>query len=180
MSRPGVVAHLRFALQCHGWLLVAGLLFLLVAVALQYLGVDVASAQVAQLRSETAALRQQAARKPDPAETAARQNAAFYAALPTTAGGLESVALIHHSASENQVQISTADYRMLPQGNTQLLRYQITLPARASYVALRAWMADVLNQMPGAVLEELTFKREEAESDEVQALLRLTLIMRAR
>jgi hypothetical protein len=59
------------------------------------------------------------------------------------------------------------------------MRYQITVPMRTDYPHIHAWLAQVLAQLPNAALDEVSFKREDAATPELDAKLRLTVFMRA-
>ncbi|OQW86634.1 MAG: hypothetical protein BWK72_16230 [Rhodoferax ferrireducens] len=179
MTPQHMVAWLRYQLHRHGWPAVVGLVLIIGAVGLQFAGVEQARTRVAELRAEAVAQRQRQAQQPDPGETADKRLAAFYDSLPNADGALEAIETIHRSAGENGVKLATGEYRLVRQGSTKLQRYQINLPARASYPHLRAWLADVMNAVPTAALSDISFQREDIGSDTVEASVRLTLFLRA-
>ena len=117
--------------------------------------------------------------QPDPDETAGKRLAVFYASLPDPKGMLDAVEIIHRAAKANGVKLATGEYRLVREGSAKLLRYQITLPARASYPMLRTWIAEVMNTVPTVALNDISFKREDVGSEAVEASVRLTLFLRA-
>lgn len=179
MTPRDVVAHLRFQLYRHGWPAAAGLALIAAATGFQFFGVAETRAQAAALRAEQAAQRQRLAERPNQEEASSGRLAAFYAGLPGAAGALEAVEAIHRAAGANGVKLAHGEYRLAREGGAQMLRYQITLPARSSYPRLRAWLADTMNAVPTAALDEISFRRDDVGSDSVESRVRLTLFLRA-
>ena len=64
---------------------------------------------------------------------------------------------------------------MLNEGEAGLRRYQVTLPVVAPYPAIRAFLGDVLEQLPTAALEQVAFERKRIGASAVEAQIRLTL-----
>jgi hypothetical protein len=172
-------AHLRFQLARHGWPAATGIALLACAAVLQFAGVEATRAQASQLRAEQAALRQRLAARPQENRTADARLAAFYTGLPDAAGTAAAIEAIHHAAGANGVSLAQGEYRLAREAGAPLVRYQITLPAKASYPRLRAWLADTLNAVPAAALDEIAFRRDDAGSATVEARVRLTLFLRA-
>ncbi len=179
MTSDAAIAHLRFQLDQHGLPALAGLLLIAGAVGLQTVGVTEARARTEELRLEQAASRQRLAQQPNPEEATSKRISGFYADLPAPVGALEAIESIHKAAKANGVKLAHGEYRMTRESGAPLLRYQITLPARASYPHLRAWIGDVMNTIPTAALDEISFRREDVGSDSVEARVRLTLFLRA-
>lgn len=173
-----ILAHLRFQFARHGWPAAVGLALIASAMGLQFFGVEEARTHATELRAEAAALRQRQAQQPNQEEAAIKRLAAIYASLPASNGALEAVEIVHRAAEANGVKLANGEYRLVREGSAQLLRYQITLPARSSYPHLRAWLADVMNAIPAAALDDISFRRDDVGSDSVEARVRLTLFLR--
>ncbi len=179
MSTHTVVAHLRFVLYRHGWPLLLGLVMLVAAVLLQQLGVARAELQAADMRRAQLVLQKQLA-----APTAAPQLSAgpldtLRLRLPDASSVLATVSRLHDGAREHQVELAKGEYRLTQDGRTRLLRYQITLPLRASYPQLRSWLASVMNAMPTLSLDELSLQRDDVGEARLDARVRLTLHLQA-
>lgn len=174
-----VKAHLRYQLQRHGWLAASGLLLLILAVGLQLLWVDGLHARNAALREELSAQRRAQQQKPRDMEEKSQRQASFYAGLPEANQALEAIAVLNQAAAKNQVSLSTAEYRITRQGSGPLLRYQVSVPMRADYVHLHAWLSQVLNALPNAALDDLSLKREDANLEALDARMRFTVYFRA-
>lgn len=178
MTLNNMVAHLRFQLGHHGWPAAAGLALIAGALAVQFLGVELVQAKTVALRASQTAQRQRLAQQPSQENAASKRTADFYASLPEATGALEAIEVIHSIAAAKGVKLATGDYRLVREGGAHLQRYQITLPARASYPGLRAWIAEVMNAVPSAALDEISFRREDVGSDSVEARVRITLFLR--
>ena len=175
---PLMTAHLRFALQRHGWPALAGVLMLLLIWPLAHWGTDQAIEEAATLRTAQAAQRLQQAKPPETNNTQADRSAAFQARLPGAAGALDAVRLIHSAALARGVTLAAGEYRLVREGSsTPVQRYQITLPASGSYLAVRGWMADVMNALPTVAMEELSLVRQSVGSPTLEARVRWTLYL---
>jgi hypothetical protein len=170
---------LRFQRHRQGLAAVLGLLLLAAAGAAQVLLVAPLQAQSAQLQEETSSLRRQVARQPRAAADPAARGAALLAGLPPAGEALQAIGLLHRSASAHGVVLAHGEYRVVREGSGRWLRYQVSLPARAPYPALRAWLTDVMNSVPNASLDDLGLRREDAAQADVDAQLRFTLFLRA-
>lgn len=179
MTRQHVIAHVHYQLYRHGWGVVLGLSLLGGAIGVHFFGVVEMRTQAAELRAQALAQRQRLVQKPNQDELAAKRLMAFYAGLPASTGATEAIDAIHRSASAHGVKLASGEYRLARDGGARLLRYQITLPARASYPQLRAWVAELMNTVPSAALDEISFRRDDVGSDSVEARVRLTLFLRA-
>lgn len=173
-----VIPMFRFQLYRHGWPAVVGIVLALCAVALQFLGVQEAQNRTVELRAEAVKQLQRQAARPDPDATANQRLVAFYESFPNAKGMLQAVETIHLSAAANGVKLATGDYRLVRDGSAKLQRYQMNLPAQASYASLHRWLAEVMNSVPSVSLDDISFQRDDVGSDSVEANVRLTLFLR--
>lgn len=102
----------------------------------------------------------------------------FYTHLPTSNQLPEVLLQIHDLAHEHNVQALRADYRNSEERATPMLRVRVNIPAQGEYSALRAWVADVLQKVPGAALEELELRRENIAQTQLEAQARFVLFVR--
>jgi hypothetical protein len=166
----------RFHLQEAGrqaWLglaLICAAAVLAVVVLLPDIGeINRLQQEIAELRAKP--VQRQAA--PPPASPLT----VFYRSLPrANHAGLE-IARIFDIAEANDVVLQRAEYTWLRDRDTGLSRYQVELPLHGSYVDLRLFMIDLLNEMPAVAVNELAFRREDTGSAEVAATLRLTIYL---
>lgn len=176
-----LLAHLRFASYRHGWPALVGLL-LVPASLLLFWQADEMNEQTQALSQQAAQERQRVQREraaPPPLDPSVVR-ALFTDTLPKLSGAGSAVDLIHQSALRHQVELARGEYRLSREGNTPVQRYQITLPAVGTYPAVRAWLADVANQLPTLAIDEVSFSRTSAESTTVEARVRGSLFLRER
>lgn len=114
------------------------------------------------------------ARPADPA----RRIAAFYAYLPAHGAIPDLLKRLVEVAEQNGITLEKADYKPLLDDNAAFLRYQITLPIKAEYAKVQAFIVAALQALPTLTLENVAFKREQIESGDVEARLQFVLLVR--
>jgi hypothetical protein len=107
----------------------------------------------------------------------AEQLAAFYGYFPALETLPDWLARIYEAAQRNGVALEVGDYRMTQEESSRLARYQVTLPVRGGYGQIRAFIADVLNTVPAAALEEVAFKRDRISVPTLEARLRFAVYL---
>ena len=179
MKLDNVMPLMRFQLYRHGWPALLGAVFVLCAVGLYFLGVQESRDRTAELRAEASVRLQRQVERPDPGAAEKQRLIAFYDSFPPTQGMLDVIKTIHSRATENGVKLATGSYRLVRDGDAKLQRYQIILPARASYANVHSWLADVMNAVPTVALNDISLQRDDVGSDSVEANVQLTLFLRA-
>jgi hypothetical protein len=106
------------------------------------------------------------------------QMQAFYAYFPPLATLPDWLERIYGAAARRGLALEAGEYRLAPQPGSRLARYQVTLPVHGRYGQVRAFIADVLAQVPPAALEEVSFRRESIGDDALHVRLRFTLYLR--
>jgi hypothetical protein len=109
--------------------------------------------------------------------TPAEQLANFYAFFPVPSTAPDWLAKISRAARANGLQLASGEYRLTRSATAALLRYQVVLPVQGSYPQVRAFVDAILADVPAAVVEEISIKRESVESPRVDARIRLTLYL---
>lgn len=168
-------AWLRYLLVRHGWPALAGLVLMVAAALLQMAATPQLREREQALEEAQAELRSRLAARPQPVKDSGHR---LVIALPDAAGTAAALAAVHLAASRHGVTLAQGEYRLARESGAPITRYQITLPARATYPQLRAWLADVLNGLPALALEEIALRRDDAATGVVEARLRLTLYVR--
>ena len=173
------LSHMRFQLFHHGWPAGVGLALLACALGLHWFAVLPVRARADEMRDTQAAMRLRVvAQAGQPELLLARQNALFDG-LPTPAGALDTIAALHAAAAVHGVLLAHGEYRMVGDVNSRLLRYQVVLPARSDYPALRAWLADILASHRYASLDDISLRRDASADAAIEARVRLTLYLKA-
>jgi len=170
--------HGRSRLGSRG---LAGILLLLAALGVAAFVLRPATQRIVTLRAEVtqlrAALRAGAVSAPALPATRADQLETFHAFFPgadTLPGWLER---IHEAARHNGISLDSGEYQLQPRGADRLARYHVRLPVRASYPQIRAFVAEVLNRVPAAALEDLQLRRDAIGATQLEARLSFVVLL---
>jgi len=178
MKLQHVWVYLRYLYSQHGWMAFAGLVLLVGSLLIDQIWVTDMDMRSAQIMDELAAQRLKHANKTSPEDEKNQRLAALYSALPDSSTTLDAIAMINRAARDHQVHLATGEYRLVRTANTGLMRYQLNFPAHADYKSLRQWLAASLNAMPTLALDDLSFKREDAGTNQLDSRVRMTLYVR--
>lgn len=108
------------------------------------------------------------------------QLAAFYRYFPAQDSAPDLVARLYAAAERQNVVLEQGSYRLLQGGaDARLARYEITLPVKGDYVALRTFIAQALADLPNLSLDAISLSRASADAPVVEAELRFTLYLGA-
>lgn len=80
-------------------------------------------------------------------------------------------------ASKNNLVLSQAEYKPAYNGSGRFHTYQILLPVKGPYPAIRQFCEQMLLAIPFASLDEMAFKRESVGNAALEAKLRFTLYL---
>lgn len=108
----------------------------------------------------------------------ARRLTAFYAYLPAHETIPDLLKQLVAVAAKNQVVLAKADYKAQAEDGADFMRYQITLPIKADYAKVQAFIVGALHDMPALTLDAVTFKREQIDTGEVEARVHFNLLVR--
>jgi hypothetical protein len=82
-------------------------------------------------------------------------------------------------ARKSGLALNQAEYKSAADSNGQFHTYQIQLPVKGSYAAIRQFCEQSLLAIPFASLDEISFKRDAIANRSVDARLRFTLYLSA-
>ena len=80
-------------------------------------------------------------------------------------------------AHKTGLNLNQAEYKSGLDKNSRTSTYQIVVPVKGSYRAIRQFCEQTLLAIPFASLDEMSFKRETIGSNELEAKLRFTLYL---
>lgn len=172
----------RYALRQLGWPGVVALLVLL-GTALFHVTVTVPlQARLEQLQGQQreqerdiARLHQSASK---PQASPELRLARFYQSFPPRESAPFWLEKIYAAAEAQTLTLPKGEYKISPDQSGRLWRYEISLPVSGSYARLRAFLSQVLQDNPAAALADLRFKRESIGQDQVEATIRLVVLLR--
>jgi hypothetical protein len=161
-----------------GWAGVIGFALSIFAAMFNFAGNRAIEQETAKLEQEAKDLSRhllQAA----PVELSRRQRLdRFYDAFPASIS--DSLVRLHGYAQARGVVLERASYSSAVEAGTELERVTIELPVHTTYPALRAWLADVLSEMPEIALLSMSIKRERSDVPELEARLQFAIFLRKR
>lgn len=188
MNRVNLAWHLlnRFWRQVQLRLGAAGIAGIALLVAA---GVGMVFATIAHRESEwlSAAAEQARARLAQlgtrhPVEedrTPAEQLARFQQWFPPAAQSTADLRVIFAAAVAAHVDLTRGEYQVRPiEGSQGLERFDVILPVKERYAPVKAFVADVLNKLPHASLDELRVERPQAGADQLESRVHFTLFYR--
>ena len=81
---------------------------------------------------------------------------------------------LHTIAAANGIALETGEYRLIRERDSNVMRYQITLPLKGSYPQVRLFLAQLLDEVPALSLDEIAIKRETVNARSTETRVRLT------
>lgn len=174
--------RLKFALATAGWPSLAGLVLLLAAAGAELLAVPqqqalAAASQAAAERSHQDYLRLAAGEgrgKLGSAQALAR----FRARLTSDKEADAVFEILQRDAQKNGLAPVGTEYKWQRQSGAGLAEVSIVMPMKAAYAPLRAFVRDVLADVPGLALEQFDLQREAIGAGVVDARLRFSLYLK--
>lgn len=177
----GMIERLRARAERIGRAGIVGIALIAFAAAFYGSAVAPLEVEVDALRAEAARLetefRMSGKLPRDAKATTAEQLAAFYAFFPRPESSPDWLGKIHAAAKAKGIVLQSGEYRLDRRTDQRLTRYQITLPVSGTYPQIRAFIGDVLAEVPAVALEEITLRRESAASPTIEARIRFALFL---
>lgn len=171
--------HSRRLIRSLGWAPLASLAVFVLVAAAYWLWLLPMQQSVADLRHEAESLRLKvAATKANQAPNPADQLNAFYGFFPVGDALTDTLDTVYKAAAKENLNLQQGEYRLAPETEGRLLRYDLTFPVKGSYPSLRQFIAHVLKDVPSLALESVSFNRQAAMDIGVDAQVRFTLYLR--
>jgi hypothetical protein len=101
--------------------------------------------------------------------------AAFYGYFDRPERLTDHLGALYAAGLQAGIEFKRAEYRLASSPERRLDRYQIVLPVRGSYPAIRGFIAETLRALPTASLDQVQFQRREVGEAAVDAQLVFTL-----
>lgn len=166
-----------------GWPGLAGAALAAFAALFLVLAVMPASARLEQVRQEAGtardALRKMAREGIAGGSDQESRLAVFYRSFPAMAAAPDWLEKIYAAAARQSIGLEQGEYKLLESSDERLAVLQVNLPVRGSDLQIRNFVAEVLNEVPVAALEDVSFQRQAIGDPAVEAKVRLMLYLRA-
>lgn len=102
----------------------------------------------------------------------------FYDALGDRSETEQSLKTLFDIAEQAGLNLDEGEYKWQLDKNSNIYRYQILLPVKGPYAAIRQFCEQALLALPFASLDEWSFKRESIGDDALDVSLRFTLYLK--
>ncbi|OFZ71061.1 MAG: hypothetical protein A2Z01_00035 [Betaproteobacteria bacterium RBG_16_58_11] len=171
------MAAWRRALAVLGWPGVLGVALLVGAAGVYLTVVQDRTARLAELKRESASLKsriEHAAKSGIPETGSVEELNKFYgffSGAPLT----EWLNKLYAAAGAQKLVLEQGEYRLNPDKTGKLVRYQVTLPVKGSYLQIRQFVDQALIDVPVAALDDINFKREAIGATQLEARIKFTL-----
>jgi hypothetical protein len=174
--------QLRLALTRFGWINAIAIGLLLAGVCTWWLVIGYLSAQThAPLRSlENAEAQLKAINLEGPSDGRSlleERLASFHHVLGDVRYAEQQVKTLFAIAAKTGLVLQQAEYRAAFDRNSRVTTYQILLPVKGSYQAIRQFSEQTLLAISFASLDEVNFKRDTISNGTIEAKLRFTLYL---
>lgn len=104
---------------------------------------------------------------------------ALPALFPASSQSAEDIASIFEQARDSHLTLGSAEYQMTTESGGRFARYQVLLPVKDQYGAIRHFLASVLNNVPNAALQEIHVEHPAVGSSILDARVRFELVYRS-
>ena len=154
---------------------------LLAAAAVLHWGATVEAVAAARALDAESALLQHRLAHPATAPrelSTQEQLAAFEHRFDSDAQIVAALANLQGTARQAGVRLEQAEFKLTREPTEPLARYVIQLALKTDYRSLRRFTRDALRALPGLALEDVTLRRTDARSTQLEAQLRLVLFLR--
>lgn len=99
--------------------------------------------------------------------------------FPRFSQSADDIASIFEQARGSNLTLGSAEYQVNTDAGTRFTRYQVMLPVKDQYSAIRHFLASVLNNVPNAALREIHVERPAVDGNILDARVRFELIYRS-
>ena len=107
----------------------------------------------------------------------AEQLSTYYKFFPSQTSAPDWLEKIYRAAQDQNIQLEKGEYRTNREKAGKLMRYQIILPVKGTYLQLRKFLAAVLAGIPIASLDHISFERQKIGDEVIEAKIKLTLYL---
>lgn len=175
--------RLPFVLQEFGWPILLAAVLLSLNLVFYFSAMRPAEEKKAQLQQEAEFARDKARRvakngQRPVALTPAQELARFNGFFPPLGDAHKWIAEIYSAARGEKLSLERGDYKVLREANGTLARYQITLPVKGNYRQIRQFIAEVLEEIPPAAVDDVSVRRDKIGDNQVEARIKISLYMR--
>lgn len=151
--------NLQIALRRHGWLPIVSLILVAGALILHFLLTPSLKTRTSIVRTTLTTLRTNTA--PETANSLLqKRHTAFLARLAAHDDRMDIIKTIFAQGKENGLKFSNGEYQFNCEANGSYCILHMALPVTGPYRQVRNFARGVLEKIPSAAVEEISFRRE--------------------
>lgn len=162
-----------------GWLGIIAISLFATAAGFWFLMVIPLQEQIVLLQAETQILKEKTKAQSEAPKVLnpADQLAKFYEFFPDQEEIPDDVAVLFKVATEKNIIIEQAEYRLTPINDSRLARYEVVLPVKGGYLEIRQFIAQVLDDLPNLAMDSVIFTRQKIGDTQVDAQMKFTFYL---
>jgi len=164
-----------------GWPGAIGGAGLAMCLALYFSAVQPARQRLDTARHSVDSLQRQIAQAGQTSNDSARsldeQLAAFYQVFPGEHEATDWIGQIAAIAQRDGLGLQQAEYKVEHDKTGKLVRFQMSLPLKGEYQAIRSFLSDLRAEIPIVSLEQVQFERQKVGDPLVDAKVRLVIFL---
>lgn len=170
--------NLQIVLRRHGWLPIGA--FMLIAGALFLHFVLTPSLKTRTSIMSTALTTLHTNPAPETASSLLRQrHTAFIARLAAHNGRTDTIKTIFAQGKETGLKLSNGEYQFNCETSGSYCTLHLALPVKGSYPQVRNFARGILEKIPSAAIEEISFRRDGIKMATVDARVKFAIYMKA-
>ena len=110
--------------------------------------------------------------------SASEQLAALERRFGTDADVTSALSTLEATARKRGITLQQAEFKLVHEPSEPFARYVMQLPVKTDYRSLRRFIRDAMRALPGLSMEEVSLRRTDPRSTQLEAQLRLVLFLR--
>jgi len=101
----------------------------------------------------------------------------FYKSFPPEQSAVKELGKVYQSANSESLLLTQGEYKFTREKEGHLESYQIIMPVRGSYIQIRKFIAKVMNSVPTAALDGISFRREAIGGTDLEAKIQFSIFV---
>jgi hypothetical protein len=170
--------NLQIALRRHGWLPIGALLLIAGALILHFVLTPSFKTRTSIMRTTLTTLRTNPA--PESANSLLlKRRAAFIDRLAARDDRTDIIKALFAQGKETGLKLSNGEYQFNCEASGSYCTLRLALPVKGPYLQVRNFARGVLEKIPSAAIEEISFRRDGIKMATVDARIKFAIHMKA-
>lgn len=105
------------------------------------------------------------------------QLARFYQRFPSTTAAPDLLDKIYATAKTHGLSLEQGDYRWVHEDQDKLMRFEVVLPVKGSYIQVRKFVNQLMLDLPNLAVDDISFQRQRVGDAVVQSQIKFSLFL---